>query len=293
MIAVDWGGSSFRAFRLDAAGQVIAQRRCDQGVLSCRSGFDQVLAQQLADWDEPLVVMAGMIGSRQGWRETPYVDCPASLAQIAGGLQPLPACALPGREIWIAPGLRSTVAGRCDVMRGEETQVAGLLPDLGDAVQWICLPGTHSKLVQIEQGCIVDFSTAMTGELFQLLREHSLLGRLMQPGQPDEAAFDRGLDDSAGSDGLLRQLFAVRTHGLFATLPAASLASYLSGLLIGSELRSRPDGVTQLLLVGADTLTAAYARACARLGIGASTCHGEESAAQGLYRLARIRGLRG
>src|SRR5262249_18368496 len=144
-----------------------------------------------------------------------------------------------GRRVFIVPGVSCRdVHGVPDVMRGEETQIIGAIDDLGgDAV--VCLPGTHSKYVRVRDRCIASFTTHMTGEGSSALWRHSILGRLSDVDTvEDKAAFDAGVDRSADGQGLLHHLFGVRTRGLFQEIPAAGLASYLSGLLIGHEIRA-------------------------------------------------------
>ena len=306
MIAIDWGTSSLRAYRLAADGTVLAQRHAALGLLACRGRFAEVLAQQLDGWDEPLVLMAGMIGSRNGWQEVAYAACPAGVADIAAGLHELPPDALPGRRLLIVPGLSHRAAGEApEVMRGEETQIVGLMDTLAgaatgaDAVHRLCLPGTHSKWVQVANGRITAFRTAMTGELYALMRQHSLLAALMPPqaeDRDDAEAFERGVVDSARAGGLSHHLFGVRTLGLFGALQPAAAASYLSGLLIGHELRAMWPSVAAgraagpVHLIGASGLVDRYARALGRLG-ASSLAHGEALAARGLHALARARGL--
>jgi 2-dehydro-3-deoxygalactonokinase len=297
MIAVDWGTSSFRAYRLDAAGAVREQRSAAAGLLSCDGRFAEVLAQQLDDWDDERVWMAGMVGSRSGWREVPYVACPAGLGEIAAGVVELDA--MPGRRVAIVPGVSQREAGAApDVMRGEETQVLGLLEHLhGDGPHTVCLPGTHSKWVQVQGGRIVGLRTAMTGELYALLRRHSLLAALMpatgEHDGDDPEAFARGVAASAADGGLAHQLFGVRTRGLFGELGAAGAPSYLSGLLIGHELRALHASAGDLVhLVGGAALVPRYTRALALLGTTAHA-HGEDLSAAGLFRIATARGPRG
>lgn len=297
MIAVDWGTSSFRAYRLDAAGAVLEQRSAAAGLLACGGRFEAVLAEQVAGWDDVTVVMAGMIGSRSGWLEVPYVDCPAGLAEIAAGACEVAVPSLPGRRVWIAPGLvHRPPQAPPEVMRGEETQILGLASELaGAGPHWVCLPGTHSKWVRVEAGRIVTLRTAMTGELYALLRLHSLLAALMPEAMADDvddaAAFARGVAASAGSGGLLHQLFGVRTLGLVGGLDAAQAPSYLSGLLVGHELRGLvPADAAVVHLVGGAGLARRYQRALEQLG-SAARCHGEALAAHGLHRLAQARGF--
>jgi len=297
MIAVDWGTSSLRVYRLDGAGRVVDQRAVAQGLLACNGEFARVLAGQLEGWDDENVLLAGMAGSRSGWREVPYVACPAGLEEIAAGLTELEPSALPGRRVWIAPGVvKHGVDHPPEVMRGEETQVLGLLDELpGDGPHTLCLPGTHSKWVVVERGRIVSLRTAMTGELYALLRGHSLLAALM-PAEAaedgdDALAFARGVQASAAAGGLANHLFGVRTLGLFDALSREGAPSYLSGLLVGHELRGLPGGPPrEVHLVGAPQLVERYRRALHLLDVSARL-HPEASTARGLHRLASSRSL--
>jgi 2-dehydro-3-deoxygalactonokinase len=293
MIAVDWGTSSLRVYRLDETGQPLEQRHAPAGLLACKGRFAEVLAEQLQGWDAERVLMAGMVGSRNGWFEVPYAACPAAIGDVAAGLSELPAGTLPGRRIFIAPGLCDRPpGGRPEVMRGEETQVFGLIDQLaGAGPHTLCLPGTHDKWVTVENGRIVHFHTAMTGELYAVLTQHSLLGALMDREAPDdEAAFARGVHTSAEAGGLLNHLFSARTLGLFDELTAAELPSYLSGLLIGHELNGlAPPGGT-VHLIGGAALVRRYARALALRGIEVQA-HGEALTARGLHRLALAAGF--
>ena len=293
MIAVDWGTSSFRAFRLDAAGAVLEQRTAPAGIRSCQGTFEAVLAGQLRGWDDELIVMAGMIGSRNGWLEVPYVACPAGLDEIATGLREVAAASLPGRRILIAPGLsHRPQIGAPEVMRGEEAQLLGLIGELrGEGPHTVCLPGTHSKWATVRAGRIVDFHTAMTGELYAVLTQHSLLGALMDREggalADDGSAFESGLRASSAPGGLLNHLFGVRTCALFGELAAAQLPSYLSGILIGHELQGLLASADQVHLIGSEALLRQYRRALAWRGLGVHL-HDEAFAARGLYRMARM-----
>ena len=300
MIAVDWGSSSLRAYLLDGSGTVLDRRRSSDGALSCAGRFGKVLAALLADWDDPLVVMAGMVGARGGWIEVPYVRCPADTRALAEGMLRLDgsrdAPGLARRSLWCVPGMADHATAVGDVMRGEETQVAGLLEALGPGSHTLCLPGTHSKWVRVREGAIVHVSTAMTGELYGLLRTHSILGRGMPEGEQvlDVEAFDAGLECSDDpASGLLHDLFGVRTASLFGRFTATSLPSYLSGVLIGHELQSALAGLpAPVHLVGSEALVERYAHALEARGIAALR-HPEDLAAAGMYRLAKARGLLG
>ena len=294
MIAIDWGTSSFRAYRLDAAGAVIEQRSAGAGLLACDGAFESVLARNLEGWDDATIVMAGMIGSRSGWHEVPYVACPAHIDDLAAGLHEVNAATLPGRSVWIAPGVSHRGVDRPpEVMRGEEAQILGLDDRLRDGATYtVCLPGTHSKWVQVEGERIVSIRTAMTGELYALLRAHGMLAAVMSGDDDDPEAFAQGVAASARDGGLTNHLFSVRTQVLFADLSSARAPSYLSGLLIGHELRGLlPAGRAQVHLIGGRALVERYERALALMG-AASQAHGEALSARGLFRLALARGLR-
>ncbi len=291
MIAVDWGSTHLRLYRIDEAGNVHGRRRSDQGILASRGRFAEVLAAELSGWDDAGVLLCGMVGARGGWHEMPYLDCPAGLDELAAGLQRFEPPGFADRRLWLVPGLRDTSGPVPDAMRGEESQLAALLDALPGGVHRVCLPGTHSKWVTIRDGRIARIHTAMTGELYALLRRHSLLGALMSSddGRFDGYAFDTGLRRSADPGGLLHHLFGVRTTGLSGQFGEGALPSYLSGLLIGHELRAGglpSDGPrpAQVHLVGSERLLTAYARALTTLEVGAQR-HPEDLAARGLHAL--------
>jgi 2-dehydro-3-deoxygalactonokinase len=289
LIGIDWGTTSLRAWKIAEDGSVLDTRRRDLGILRVPGGdFAGAFAESVGDWyAEGLpVLMSGMIGSRQGWVEAPYLACPADLAGLAGQLAPVP-----GQDrVWIVPGLSLHDGGRRDVMRGEETQIAGVAGE-GSAI--VVLPGTHSKWVQVEGGRIADFNTFMTGELFDVLVKHSILGRLMTDGEGSDDAFYRGLGAArAGTGGLSGALFSVRTLGLFGDIPSAGLGDYLSGLLIGHEfaeaLTRYP--TDQVLVIGSESLTRRYVAALGRFGVRALP-QDEDAAVAGLTAIARTAGL--
>lgn len=290
MIAIDWGSSRLRAYRLDTDGAILEQRRTDLGVLSCDGRFAEVLASQVDGWDDARIMMCGMVGGRGGWKEVPYVECPAGAREIANAIVPLEngATAFAGRDLRIVPGMIDRgSAPTADVMRGEETQIIGLLDRLGDGVHSLCLPGTHSKWVQVRDHAIASVRTAMTGEAYALFRNHSVLARLMPANDPpfDTAAFDEGLRRSGDTGGLLHHLFGVRTAGLLGRLSDTQSPSYLSGLLIGHEIRAQAPRPPCVHLIGNDRLLTVYAHALEAFGIEVQR-HSEDLAAIGLHRLA-------
>ena len=288
LIAVDWGTSSLRGARLGADGVVVEERAFPRGILSVpKDGFAAVFDQCFGDWMTPpgtRSLISGMAGSAQGWIEAPYCACPAGLADVAARL----VWVAPGR-IAIVPGLSCEHTGVPDVIRGEETQVFGALRLQGVDSGTLVLPGTHSKWVQVEAGRIVSFATLMTGEFYALLRRHSILARTLPADDTElhDDAFDAGVAHALRSPGLLQSAFSVRTLSLFDRLPMAERPSYLSGLAIGEELRSRPlERGAQLVVVGADALTRRYERALAQRGVRMRSV-GTQAAWRGLWDIAR------
>ncbi len=313
LLALDWGTSSLRAYLMSATGAVLDTRRAARGILHLPApadagGFEQAFAEIASDWLRSYptlrVVAGGMVGSAQGWIEAPYARAPADVRTlavhgvwVASGLGP---------DVLIAPGVIFDRADRSpDVMRGEEIQIAGAVaaePSLAERTCFI-LPGTHSKWVLVEEQWIVSFATHMTGELYAVLREHSILGRLMstQPTDPNasELAFAKGLEaarESSPGD-LPHQLFAVRALGLAKRLPGNALADYLSGLLVGHELvsglaasRTARESGAPLVLVGDAALCGRYARALKTFG-AAVHAQLENTAPRGLWEFARAAGL--
>ena len=294
MIAIDWGSSSLRAYRLDAAGVVVEQQRSDRGVLACDGNFAAALVPLIAAWNDADIVLCGMIGSRDGWFEQSYQDCPAGIDELAAAMTPMEVPEFPGRRLWFVPGMADRNSTEVpDVMRGEETQACALLDLMRQGAHVLCLPGTHSKWITVRDGRIVSIATAMTGETYAAMRRHTVLGKLMgkDDSRFDAYAFDAGLRRSADAGGLLHHLFGVRTLGLFGRFSEAALPSYLSGLLIGHEVRasglfSRTPRPAQVHLIGNDRLIDAYARALVALGVGVQR-HSENLAAYGMHRLSR------
>lgn len=294
LIGLDWGTSNCRAFLIGRNGAIAASRAAPRGILSVQNGdFAAALTDLVGDWldahpDAP-ALLSGMVGSRQGWIEAPYVALPAGADEIAARLAPL---AFP-RPVAIVPGVVGpALAGGCDVMRGEETQIIGALDLLGVGDGVLCLPGTHSKWAEVVGGRIVRFATFMTGEVYGVLRAHSILGRLMQDDAPNAEAFAVGLARAEGPGGLLHQLFGARTEGLFGDIPPAALGSFLSGLLIGHEVASARAAMAaaRVILVGAADLSMRYAAALGAGGVETVKVAGDGAAARGLWRIAQRAG---
>ncbi len=290
-IGLDWGTTTLRAYLADRKGGVIETRQSPEGILAAAGRFEEVFAASTVDWPIDLPVIAsGMIGSRQGWIEAPYCSCPAGLDEIAGSLVSLTMST--GRKIVFVPGLSCMDAnGVPDVIRGEETQVLGALANENGAY---LLPGTHSKWLAVSGGRIDRFATYMTGEVYAVLKAHTILGRLMS-GEGDEAdPFNAGVKRGAAApELLLHTIFGTRTLGLFGTLKPDALPSYLSGLLIGSEIAAATrdlqskEGVT---ILASAALAERYAKACALCDVKA-VIGPENAAVVGLARIAKSAGL--
>ncbi|UVK86965.1 2-dehydro-3-deoxygalactonokinase [Pseudomonas sp. B21-051] len=319
LIALDWGTTSLRAYKLAAGGVVLEQRALSSGIMQlpktprfingdeCADGFELAFEEACGDWldaqpDLP-VIACGMVGSAQGWREAAYCETPANVANLGNSLQTL--VSLRGTRVHIVPGViqRSRLP---NVMRGEETQVLGVLQNLpaeagGDLL--IGLPGSHSKWVEVVEGRITHFDTFMTGEVFAVLSEHSILGRTQQQGAAfDGVAFDRGVQVALSADGelgVLSTLFSARTLGLTGELAPTAQADYLSGLMIGHELvalaaaqRRRRNSVhlPSIILIGNAQLCARYGRALDACGFARVTL-AEQATERGLWQLALAAGL--
>jgi 2-dehydro-3-deoxygalactonokinase len=291
MIVVDWGTTHLRAYRLTASGDIEAGRSLPSGIMSIAArGFANALDEAIEDWNELTdgpILMSGMIGSRQGWLEVPYVECPAGLQELAAGVRPVPSAK--ARPVFVCPGLICRDADHvADVMRGEEVQIFGALSSIpGTQSAAVCVPGTHSKHALVRSGKIERFLTHMTGEVFALLRDHSILGRLTAESRRNLDAFDDGLRRSRQEAGLLHHIFGIRTRVLTNELDAAHLTDYLSGILIGHELQSS-SLQPPVLVVGDPALCALYQRALAFFEVDAEVLSADLATPRGLYAIANL-----
>jgi 2-dehydro-3-deoxygalactonokinase len=289
LVAVDWGTSSLRGALLDAGGRVLEERSDARGILKVPAGgFPAVFEQLFADWMQPAgtrCLISGMAGSKQGWVEAPYCACPAGRVEV--GHRIIDIDVRRGSRISIVPGLRDEHDGVPDVMRGEEVQIFGAmaLMDVDEGV--FVLPGTHNKWATVKKGRVKGFRTFMTGEFYALLSQHSILARTLDADAPlDEAAFVEGVTRSDNGQGLLHNAFGTRTLALFERMPTEELASYLSGLLIGEELRTQSLHASgEVVLIGSPALTQRYTLALRATGIATRTM-GAEATWAGLHALS-------
>jgi 2-dehydro-3-deoxygalactonokinase len=284
-VAVDWGTTNRRVYAIDGEGRVAGTTGDDVGILAVPAGgFAAAVAGIRARFAGRPVLLAGMIGSNRGWVETAYVGCPAGAAELAAAIHWVE----PG-AVGIVPGV-SQSEGRADVMRGEEVQALGALATgaIGpDAL--ICHPGTHAKWIAMAGGRIGAFRTMMTGELFALLRQHSILApQLDGPVTADDAFLEGAAAGLAGAD-LLSELFGIRARHVL-DLGRGSDASYASGLLIGSDVRAGLDlhRAEPIGLVGRSDLRALYGAALALAGRDMIEVDGAEAFLAGIRALVEL-----
>ncbi|RBP15923.1 2-keto-3-deoxygalactonate kinase [Roseiarcus fermentans] len=300
LIGVDWGSSNVRAYLMTGGGTILDAIASADGVATVAPGafaatFRRLVGGWLDQWPALPVLASGMVGSRNGWREAPYVPCPADARAIAADLLAVEAA---GRRVLIVPGLScESEDGQPDVMRGEEVEILGIATQ---GARLVVLPGSHCKWVAVDEEEIARFQTFVTGELFAALRDHTLIGafaRTAPMGAPGEAfarGVLRGASAAQGADGsgLIGALFGARSLPLTGKLAEADAGDYLSGLLIGAEIvearRRFPRENPQV--AGASALAQRYLAAFAVLGERASAAP-PGAAARGLLVVARQAGL--
>lgn len=294
LLACDWGNTNLRAWVLDETGAVLGEARFDLGVSRLGPGEP---AARFADTVRPALkaeglpaLLCGAVGSNVGWVTAPYVDCPADPAEVAAAMIEVEP------RVRIVPGLRCKgVAGHPDVLRGEETQLLGWLsadPARRQGRRLVCQPGTHSKWMLVEDGRVLRFASAMTGELFEHLTRHGVL-RSTGEVDDDPAAFDAGLAAAGDGDALAARLFSARGRVAGAGASPASTPSFLSGLLIGAEVASTPRVLGDASdlpvdLLGSPALCARYARAVARRNLTCEIHDGDVATRAGLFELHRL-----
>jgi 2-dehydro-3-deoxygalactonokinase len=289
-IAGDWGTTRLRLYLCGADGAVLARAEGEGAALP---GHAERFTAAVASWDAAHgklpAVLGGMVGSTIGWKEVPYFSCPARPGDIAGGALRFEQ---DGRAIAIVPGLKCTgLTGAPDVMRGEEVQILGTLrlhPELARGRHIFCMPGTHAKWVEVVDGAVMRFQTALSGELFELLRKHSVLAR--DSGEVDitNSALQLGLKTARQPADLLHLLFSARSRVVTGEMPKADAASYLSGLILGKDVATAVAlfGLTGTVhMVCTPQLTALYAAALADYGLTTARIDGDAAALAGLTAL--------
>lgn len=286
-VAVDWGSSARRAYRLDADGTVVDAVEDTAGTLATpRERFPAAVAALRQRFGGLPLLLAGMVGSNRGWIEAPYVPAPATLRELAGAVL----WSEPSRTA-IVPGVALIEDGRADVMRGEEVQVFGLAAlEPGLTAADICHPGTHTKWIALRGGRLTGFRTVMTGELFAVLREHSILAELLRGEATPGKAFAAGVERGLGGATIAAELFGLRAGALLGVGEPGEAPSFASGLLIGSDLRSGLAGCDpagEIVVMGRDSLTRLYAAALAQSGYRTREVDGAQAFVAGMRALAK------
>jgi 2-dehydro-3-deoxygalactonokinase len=284
-IAADWGTTNRRAYLIDGSGRRTDEFEDHKGVLSVPSGGFEAAVAEIRErlGDKPLM-LAGMVGSNRGWKEAPYVAAPAGLDDLVKGLVWV------GEREAIVPGVCYLKNDRADVMRGEEVQLLGAVAaGLVDPDGLVCHPGTHNKWATLRGGRINDFRTVMTGELFSLLKDHSILADLLKGKVAANDAFRNAAKRAIFNETLPAELFEVRARVLLGQAKEEDAASYTSGLLIGTDVRiglSLPTSA-QVTVIGRPDLTRLYAAGIREAGRDAVELDGEECFLAGIHEIAK------
>ncbi|CAN7724019.1 2-dehydro-3-deoxygalactonokinase [Phyllobacterium sp. LjRoot231] len=284
----DWGTSRFRLWLVDADGNVMAEKRTDDGLDTSRNrGFTETLEGHLTALGAPAnlpVIICGMAGSRQGWVEANYVPVPADLSAILSGAVKIEGIA---RDVRIIPGL-SQSGSSPNVMRGEETQLLGAILDRNLSNGIIAMPGTHSKWVELEEGRAKSFSTYLTGELYALLASQSILrhsiGDAATSASFDHPQFTGAVKLMLSGERMLGELFGIRAAMLLDNLSPEGAASRLSGLLIGAEIAgAKTKSHGKVTLVASGAMAALYGKALTIAGLGFDLVDADEAVRKGLF----------
>lgn len=295
-IAVDWGSTSFRAYLLDEQMQLLDKTSNSYGVFKLNGSFEEVLSDSCAEWFSAhqieRIVIAGMAGSRNGWLEASYAQCPVKVEGLLGrSVEPESGLSYP---IHILPGVQGiSPSGFVDVMRGEEIQLMGVIDN--DAAL-ICLPGTHSKWVAVENAAIQSFATLLTGEMFELVQKNSSIGSLITDQdrkEIDKTSFENGVNDYRNANkeidtSLLHSLFSVRAKAVTDQLEQVSMFSYLSGMIIADDINAALKmfaDTQRVLLVTDEKLRAPYEQAFSLFGVDVSFIDSEQAFLQGMKKI--------
>ena len=301
-IVADWGTSNFRAWALAGDGTALDSLSDPRGLLSVEDGrFAETFCAVCGPWlkgaERLPALLSGMIGSRRGWKEAPYLAAPVSLESLAKNLCPVGEIA--GAMVSIVPGVFLDDPAEPDVMRGEEAQILGALHALGRRSGSFLLPGTHSKWAIVRDGRLTTFRTYMTGEVFGLLRKTGTIAQLVEGEVIDPAAFRRGVERAkagAGRD-LLHALFGTRAGSLLGHLSGRDVAGYLSGLIIGTELSDALDWLRRqgnpadLVAIGAPAMLDNYRQAAKLFAIELAILDSAEVLPPALFAIAVSSGL--
>jgi 2-dehydro-3-deoxygalactonokinase len=285
-IAVDWGTTNRRAYVVDADGGCSSEFEDDQGILSVPAGgFEAAVADIRERMGDKPMLLAGMVGSNRGWIEVPYAHCPAGVGDLARQLK-----WSPDGSTALVPGV-AYLDGRADVMRGEEVQILGAAAD-GEIPPdcLVCHPGTHNKWIQLRGKRIHAFRTVMTGELFNLLRDKSILSDLLKADVEPTEPFREGVRRGLGGAGLTAELFETRARVLLGRASAEESGSFVSGLLIGEDVRVGLEQKSDLpvVVMGRPELTELYAAALTEASVEVSEMDGELAFLAGARKIVEL-----
>jgi len=295
LLALDWGTTSFRAYLFDDKKNIIDSATASAGIMQCDGDFEDVYYSQVGQWLKRYegipVIASGMITSRQGWVETPYLECPASLDDLSENLTRHQTTK--GDIVYFVSGVYQKTPTP-NIMRGEETQMSGLAST--SSVTAI-LPGTHSKWICMQDDTITHFSTFMTGEIFAALIQHTILGRLLTDEYNQESfsvGVREGFTDENEAGGILSRLFGARAMPLLGLMDPDGIRGYISGLLMGTEIREAINsgfgGNIKPVICGSADLVEHYRVALELCGIETELAEAE-LAASGLVRIASAANL--
>ena len=293
LIGVDWGSTRFRAYLLDETGGLIDRLSNDQGIFSRKTAsYEEILFRNCEKWlhwmPEIPILMAGMIGSRNGWVETGYLSCPVSIRSFGANIiQVQDICS---HHVYITPGISALASpGLPDVIRGEETQIFGVMDESTVNTLMACVPGTHSKWIQVDDNRITRFSTFMTGEIFAAIRRCGSISSMLDECATDSNRFMEGIGVSQRDGGIMNHLFSIRARAVTGSNGSKLNKSNLSGLLIGAEIKSALEiypEISDILVIGTDPLIHDYSLAFSGLGISVSSSTSENAFIKGLWKLA-------
>ena len=287
-LIVDWGTTNFRAFAMSKNDELLATKELGMGLLQVKDqkfseSLQEVLEGWLPSYQQLPIYMAGMVGSLKGWVNVEYAKAPAGVLDLTAKAHKF---TLPwGAKATIIPGVCYPYEeDKFDVMRGEEVQIIGLSQLIGKQDFCSILPGTHSKHIQFADGKLSSFSSYLTGEMFDVLTKHSLLGKGLSESSNDEEAFIKGVKDGQQGE-FTNRIFLAWTNRLFGQLEDVQIPDYLSGLLIGFELRNLTE--KHVYLVGGSSLSKRYQTATNSLGINSTLCSGNECFLAGMKLLIK------
>jgi 2-dehydro-3-deoxygalactonokinase len=284
-IAVDWGTTNRRAYLIDSSGKRSNEFEDGKGVLSVPSGgFPTAIAEIREKFGDKPLLLAGMVGSNRGWKEAPYVPCPAGIDELVSGI------VWAGEREAIVPGVSYIGDGRADVMRGEEVQLlGGVAAGLVDSNALVCHPGTHNKWTVLHQGKIQSFRTVMTGELFGLLKDHSILADLLKGPVELDDVFKSAAKHAVFNESLPAELFSIRASVLLGQMKKEHAPSFASGLLIGTDVRiglTVPTGA-EVVVMARPELTRLYVAALAQADRQSVELDGEQCFLAGIHEIAK------